>query len=44
MLIVGEQEAESDTVSVRRQGHGDKGVMTIKEFAEMILAEIKDQQ
>ncbi len=44
MLIVGEQEAVSDTVSVRRQGHGDKGVMKIEEFAEMIMAEIKDQQ
>ncbi len=44
LLIVGEKEAESDTVSVRRQGQGDKGVMKIKEFADMLITEIKNQQ
>jgi threonyl-tRNA synthetase len=44
LLIVGEQEAETDTVSVRRQGQGDKGVMKIEEFAGMITVEIKNQQ
>src|SRR5690606_25714830 len=34
MLIVGEQEAESGKVSVRRQGEGDKGTMEISEFIE----------
>lgn len=33
MLIVGEKEAESGTVSVRRQGEGDIGSMTAEEFA-----------
>ncbi|MBX2875265.1 MAG: threonine--tRNA ligase [Saprospiraceae bacterium] len=33
MLIIGEKEAEAKTVSVRRQGEGDKGSMTIEEFA-----------
>lgn len=44
MLIVGEQEAESETISVRRQGHGNQGVMKIKEFADMVLAMLKNQQ
>jgi threonyl-tRNA synthetase len=33
MLIIGEKEAEEGKVSVRRQGHGDQGSMTIEEFA-----------
>lgn len=33
MLIIGEKEAGSQTVSVRRQGKGDIGSMTIEEFA-----------
>lgn len=34
MLIIGEKEAASKTVSVRRQGEGDIGSMTIEEFAQ----------
>ena len=33
LLIVGEKEAEENKVSVRAQGEGDKGQMTIAEFA-----------
>ena len=33
MLVVGEKEMESGTISVRKQGEGDKGTMTIAEFA-----------
>ena len=33
LLIVGEKEAEEGKVSVRAQGEGDKGQMTIAEFA-----------
>ncbi len=40
LLIIGEKEAESNTVSVRRQGEGDKGVMTIEEFIALIKAEV----
>ena len=36
MLIVGEKEAENDQVSVRRQGEGDKGTMSVDEFAALI--------
>lgn len=40
MLIVGEQEAEDGTVSVRRHGEGDLGTMKIEEFANLINTEI----
>ncbi len=36
MLIVGENEAQSGTISVRRQGDGDKGVMTQSEFISYV--------
>ena len=36
LLIVGEKEAEDGKVSVRAQGDGDKGQMTIAEFAEFM--------
>ena len=34
LLIVGEKEAAEHTVSVRAQGEGDKGSMTLEEYAE----------
>lgn len=40
MLIVGEKEAESGTVSVRKHGEGDLGAMTIEAFKDMIVKEI----
>jgi threonyl-tRNA synthetase len=43
LLIVGEQEAENEKVSVRKQGEGDKGAMLIQEFADFIKAEVKEQ-
>ena len=33
MFIVGDKEAEANTLSVRKQGEGDIGTMTIAEFA-----------
>ena len=36
LLIVGEKEAEDGKVSVRAQGEGDKGQMTIAEFREFM--------
>jgi threonyl-tRNA synthetase len=42
MLIVGESEAANGTVSVRKQGEGDVGGMTIDAFAERIRAEIAE--
>ncbi len=43
LLIVGEKEAESGEVSVRKQGDGDNGSMKIEEFAEFLNNEIKEQ-
>lgn len=40
MLIVGEQEAENGTVSVRKHGQGDIGTMSIEDFAEIIKTEV----
>ena len=36
LLIVGEKEAEENKVSVRAQGEGDKGQMTIAEFIDFM--------
>jgi threonyl-tRNA synthetase len=43
LLIVGEQEAENESVSVRRQGEGDKGTMTINDFANFVKNEVHEQ-
>lgn len=43
LVIVGEKEAEGGTVAVRKQGEGDKGVMTIDEFVSFINAEIRKE-
>ena len=42
MLIIGEQEAEDGTVSVRKRGEGDIGTMPVEDFAEIINKEIKE--
>ena len=41
-MIVGEKEVENNTISVRKQGQGDLGVMGIEEFVELINKEIKE--
>ncbi len=43
LLIVGEKEQDSETVSVRRQGEGDKGSKQIKEFAGFVEEEVRAQ-
>jgi len=43
LLIVGEKEADNGTISVRKQGDGDKGAMTVDDFRQMIESEIKQQ-
>ncbi len=40
MLIVGEKEAENQQVAVRKQGEGDKGTMSVEEFATQVTQEI----
>lgn len=41
MLIIGEQEEKDGTVSVRKHGEGDIGIMSIEDFAQLINNEIK---
>ncbi|MCU4174956.1 threonine--tRNA ligase [Carboxylicivirga sp. N1Y90] len=41
MLIVGEKEAEEQKVAVRKQGDGDKGTMSVDEFANFINQEVE---
>ncbi|WP_302568202.1 threonine--tRNA ligase [Culturomica massiliensis] len=43
LLVVGENEARENKVSVRRQGQGDLGAMTVDEFIEMIHSEVDKQ-
>jgi len=43
LLIVGEKEEGEETISVRKQGHGDIGSMSLEEFANFIKKEIDTQ-
>lgn len=42
MLIIGEQEQQSASVSARKKGAGDIGVMSIQAFADQVKAEITE--
>ncbi|GHT82269.1 threonine--tRNA ligase [Bacteroidia bacterium] len=42
LLIVGEKEEAENTVAVRRQGVGDKGTMSIDDFAKLVQKEVAD--
>ena len=42
LLIVGENEAVAEKVSVRRQGQGDQGQMTIDQFAQLVNDEVNE--
>jgi threonyl-tRNA synthetase len=41
MLIIGEKEVESKTVSVRKQGHGDQGSLSTEDFLQQLRDEIQ---
>jgi len=43
LLIVGEKEADSNLVSVRRQGQGDKGQMNVEDFVALVNEEVKKE-
>ncbi|MDX2432799.1 MAG: His/Gly/Thr/Pro-type tRNA ligase C-terminal domain-containing protein, partial [Bacteroides sp.] len=43
LLIIGEKEEESGTVAVRRQGEGDKGAMSLEDFAAFMQREVEAQ-
>jgi threonyl-tRNA synthetase len=42
LLIVGEKEAEAEQVAVRKQGDGDKGVMSLQEFVNFVNEEVEN--
>jgi len=44
MLIVGEQEAASGTVSVRRRGEGDLGAQPLADFIKRATEEIRSKR
>ncbi len=43
MLVIGEKEMNENTVSVRKHGEGDKGVVTIDAFSSEIQEIVKEQ-
>jgi len=42
MLIIGDKEVEQNTISVRRQGQGDLGSMTLDAFVKVVETEIAE--
>jgi threonyl-tRNA synthetase len=44
MLVVGEQEMNNGTLSVRKRGEGDLGAKPVQEFIEALKAEIKNKK
>jgi threonyl-tRNA synthetase len=43
MLIVGEQEENDGTISVRKHSEGDMGTMSVDDFGKMISEEVKKE-
>ncbi len=43
LLVVGQKEEETSSVSVRKQGHGDMGSMSIEDFIQHIKSEIEQE-
>ena len=41
LLIVGEKEQENGQISVRKQGAGDMGAMSVEDFAKIVNDEVK---
>jgi threonyl-tRNA synthetase len=41
MLVVGEEEQSSNSVSARKKGEGDIGKLTLTEFANRVNSEVK---
>lgn len=44
MLVIGDKEAEAGTVSVRKRGEGDLGLIETRELIARIVSEIKQKQ
>jgi len=43
LLVIGEKEVAAGTVSVRKQGEGDRGVMKPEEFISLVKGEIEKE-
>ncbi|MBN2520214.1 MAG: threonine--tRNA ligase [Bacteroidales bacterium] len=43
LIIIGEKEETTNTLSVRRQGEGDKGSMNFEEFKNLIVKQIEKE-
>ena len=43
IVIVGEKEQQEGSVSVRRQGGKDEGLMSVEDFAALVTSEVKAQ-
>lgn len=43
LLVVGEKEEQEGTISVRLQGEGDKGSMTLEAFTKMVGDRVKEE-
>lgn len=43
MIIIGDKEQETNTVSVRRQGKGDVGTMPVEQFVDLINQEVQKE-
>jgi threonyl-tRNA synthetase len=44
MVIIGEQEAAQQTVSVRQHGGNDLGAMPLEDFADLIKRQTAEEQ
>ena len=44
MIVVGDKEEVSNTVSVRRRGEGDIGQMNVDDFIKKVKEEIDDKK
>jgi threonyl-tRNA synthetase len=44
MLVVGEKEAAENKLSIRRQGKGDAGQLTVEDFVNNIVDEIVNRK
>ena len=42
MLVVGDKEAEEGTLSVRKRGAGDIGSMSVEDFRDLCVKDVKD--
>jgi threonyl-tRNA synthetase len=40
MLVVGKKEAEAGTVSIRKRGKVDGGVLSVSDFVEQLLEQV----